>query len=148
MAWDLWDSDLCAWLDRQGQRTVCRMTAGTAWAMMGASGSCLDTFVVDLNFRSVFILHSTKSVLLLCSSLIPSRVIPKGCIHWEPFNVLLKFTELSLSRFWPTRLEAAQPWRKYSCDWGFTGGTWLPVCQNGIQNFPLDPLMALPLLYL
>lgn len=39
-----------------------------------------------------------------------------GYIHCEPFNVLLKFTELSLSRFWPTSLEAAQPCRKYSSD--------------------------------
>lgn len=90
----------------------------------------------------------TRSAFLLCSSLVPPWVIPQGCIHWEPFHALLKFTELSLGRFWPFSLEAAQPWRKYSCDWSFTGGTWPPLCQNGIQNFPLDLVMALPLLCL
>lgn len=112
---------------RRGQRFLCMagmpwteveeylQDDSAAWAMMG-SGSCLNTFVLDFNFRLVFILHNTESALLPCSSLIPSWVISKGYIHWEPFNVLLKFTELSLSRFWPTSVEAAQPWRKYSCD--------------------------------
>lgn len=39
---------VCGWTGR-GRG----MFAGAAWATMGASGSCLDVFVGDLNFRSV-----------------------------------------------------------------------------------------------
>lgn len=111
-------SDCCVWLGWSGQAVVeeCLQGDWAAWETM-ALGSCLDTSVLDLNFRSVFVLHNTESALLLCSSLVPSWVTPKGYIHWESFNVL-KLTELSLSRFWPMSLEAAQPWRKYCSDWG------------------------------
>lgn len=78
----------------------------------------------------------------------PSMGHSSGMCSLGPFHALLKFTGLSLGRFWPLSLEAAQPWRKYSHDWSFTGGAWPPLCQNGIQNFPLDPVMALPLLCL
>lgn len=108
-----WGSGFCAWMGWRGQAVVeeCLHDDWAAWAMM-ALGSCLDTFVLDFNFRLVFILHNTESALLLCSSLVPSWVIPKRYIHWKPFHVLRNFTELSLSRFWPRSLEAAQPWRK------------------------------------
>lgn len=144
---------------RRGQRFLCMagmpwteveeylQDDSAAWAMMW-SGSCLNTFVLDFNFRLVFILHNTESALLPCSSLIPSWVISKGYIHWEPFNVLLKFTELSLSRFWPTSVEAAQPWRKYSCDWGLYWWDFATSLSESDLELSLDSVMALPWLQL